>query len=306
MTTYIWFGRLHGGDLPEPFRGPLALRVFGDPGEDVTLARERGILDFVAGHGYPAPVPLAAVPSAPANPVGLPWMVLPHVPGDPLLSVVAKAPWAAPARLRELAALQAQLHEMPTAGCPLAEDGPLVDRWFARRGSEIEGVATARSRAVFETLRRRAGIVRDEEPVVCHGDFHPLNVLTEHRDGKWHHVIIDWTDAVVGDRHFDVARTLALFGVAAIAASSKAERVGLRVAAPYLTRTYRRAYERDHPLDPDRLRYWTAVHLLRGWAQITHLHEGAYSMARADTEQVSMTVAAALLGRAERAVAALP
>jgi aminoglycoside phosphotransferase (APT) family kinase protein len=305
MSTYIWFGRLRGGDLPESFRGPLALRVFGDPDEDATLERERGILDFVVAHGYPAPTPLAAVPSAEANPVGLPWMVLPHVPGDPLATVMVKELLSVPARLRELAELQARLHAMPIAGCPLDDDGPLVDRWFVRRGPEIESVATARSRAVLDTLRRRAGIVRDEEPVVCHGDFHPLNVLSDHRNGTWHHVVIDWTDAVVGDRHFDVARTLALFGVASIAASSTAERVALRVASPHLVRIYRRAYERAHPLDPDRLRYWSAAHLLRGWAQITHLHEGAYSLNRANTDEVSMSVADALLRRAERTVASL-
>ena len=63
MSTFIWFGQLHGGELPDPFRAPLALRVFSNVGEDVTLERERAILDFVAASGYPVPVPLAAVPS---------------------------------------------------------------------------------------------------------------------------------------------------------------------------------------------------------------------------------------------------
>jgi aminoglycoside phosphotransferase (APT) family kinase protein len=307
MTTFIWFGRLRGDDLPDPFRGPLALRVFGDVGEDVTLEREHAILDFVVARGYPAPTPLAAVKSVdPANPVGLPWMVLPHLPGDPLASVMVKGLLSVPARVRELAALQARLHAMPIAGCPLPENGPLVDRWFVKRGAEIDGVATTRSSAVFDTLRRKAGIVRDEEPVVCHGDFHPLNVLSDHRDGTWHHVVIDWTDAVVGDLHFDVARTLGIFRVAAIAASSNAERIALRVAAPHLVRIYRRAYERAHPLEPDRLAYWSAAHYLRGWAQITQLHAGAYETARAGADAIPLSVADVLLGRAEHAVRSLP
>ncbi len=33
---------------------------------------------------------------------------------------------------------------------------------------------------------------------------------------EWEHWIIDWTDATLGDRHFDVARTLALFTVASL------------------------------------------------------------------------------------------
>ena len=306
MTTFIWFGRLRGGELPDAFRAPLALRVFGDVGEDVTLERESAVLAFVAARGFPAPAPLATVVSESENPVGLPWMVLPRLPGVPLLTVVAKAPWAAPARMRELAAIQAQLHAIPIDGAPLDTTGPLVDRWFAERGPEIEGLGDARADAVYETLRRRAGIVRDEAPVMCHGDFHPLNVLSCRTDAGWRHAVIDWTDAVLGDRHFDVARTLALFRVAAIAAGSTVERVALQVAAPGLARTYRRAYERVHPLDADRLAYWSAAHFLRGWAQITQLHRGAYESTRADADAIPLTVADAVLGRAQRAVRALP
>jgi aminoglycoside phosphotransferase (APT) family kinase protein len=305
MTTFIWFGQLRGAGLPEAFRQPLALRVFGNVTEDVTLERERGILGFVAARDYPAPVPLAAVPSDAANPVGLPWMILPKVSGAPLLEVIAKAPWAALRRLRELAGLQAWLHGFPVSGCPLPSDGALVDRWLTLRSPEIESVADARAAAVLTFLRERADIVRSEVPVVCHGDFHPLNVLSSRDGSRWRHVVIDWTDAMLGDHHFDVARTLGLFRVAAIAASSPVERVGLRVGAPGFVRTYRRAYERIRPLDDDRLAYWTAAHFLRGWTQITQLHEGAFDTTRADVDAIPISVADAVLERAEQAVESL-
>jgi aminoglycoside phosphotransferase (APT) family kinase protein len=305
LSTFIWFGQLVGDDLPDAFRTPLALRVFGDVTEDETLARESTVMGFVAAHGYPAPVPLAAVPSGAENPVGLPWVILPKVPGDLLLAVISRAPWAALARVRELASLQARLHAISSADCPLPDAGSLVDRWFALRSPEIEGIGDARANAVLAALRQKRDVVRTEERVVCHGDFHPLNVLSERRAGAWHHVVIDWTDAVIGDRHFDVARTLALFRVAAIAANTKAERIGLGAAAPGLVRTYRRAYERVHPLEPDRLSYWSAVHLLRGWAQITQLHDGAYESSRATGDAVPLSVADVMLERAERAVATL-
>jgi aminoglycoside phosphotransferase (APT) family kinase protein len=307
FSTHIWFGRLQGDGLDDPWRDPLALRIFGSSEDDAVLEREHAILGYVADHGYPVPRPLAAVPARDGgNPVGLPWMVLPRIEGRPLLAVISSAPWAAPARLRELAALQARLHAIPIAGCPLPAEGALVDRWLAERGPEIEAIASDRARRVLDGLRARAAVVRTEDPVICHGDFHPLNVLSRRDGSAWRHVVIDWTDAAVGDHHFDVARTLALFRVASIAAGSAVERVALRIAGPGLVRTYRRAYERSFPLDADRLAYWTAAHYLYGWWQIRQLHDGAFgTVPRAATEAVPLAVADRVLARAEHAVAEL-
>jgi aminoglycoside phosphotransferase (APT) family kinase protein len=302
LSTFIWFGHLVGDALPPRYREPVALRLYGTVGDDEVLAREHGVLEFVTEHGYPAPVPLAAVPVGPENPVGLPWMVLPKVPGEPLLAVVSKAPWAAGARLRELAALQVALHDIPVAGVPLPTDRPLVDAWLADRAPEMAEIATPRAQAVFDALVTRAGIVRPEVPVTCHGDFHPLNVLSHHDDSGWHHVVIDWTDVVVGDRHFDVARTLALFGVAWMVAGSRAERVALRAAGPWLLRSYRRAYESAIPVDSWRLAYWTAAHLLRGWWQVAQLHADGFESTRASTDAIPISVADALLARAEKSL----
>jgi aminoglycoside phosphotransferase (APT) family kinase protein len=305
MTTFIWFGQLHGEELPASYRQPIALRVFGSVGEDEILVREHSVLEFVAARGFPAPVPLAVAPIGPDNPVGLPWMVLPRVPGVPLLEVIGQAPWAAPRRLHELAELQARLHAIPVDGCPLPAEGALVDRWLARRGPEIRSLANARADDVLSRLEQRAAVVRDEQPVVCHGDFHPLNVLSARTAAGWHHVVIDWTEAVVGDRHFDVARTLALFRVAWVAASSTTERIALRALGPGLARIYRRAYRRAASLERDRLAYWSAAHFLYGWWQTTQLHEAAFESTRATVDAVPRSVADAVLIRAEHAVASL-
>lgn len=305
MTTFIWFGRLDGDELPPPYRQPIALRVFGTVSEDEILVREHAILEFVAARRFPAPVPLAVAPIGPDNPVGLPWMVLPRVSGALLLEVIGQAPWAAPRRLRELAALQARLHAIPVEGCPLPATGALVDRWLAQRGPEIRSLVNARADDVLSRLEQHADVVRDEQPVVCHGDFHPLNVLSTRTDTGWRHVVIDWTEAVVGDRHFDVARTLALFRVAWIAASSRTERVALRALGPELARIYRRAYQRAAALERDRLALWTAAHYLYGWWQITQLHDAAFEQTRASVDAVPLSFADAVLLRAEHAVASL-
>ena len=70
------------------------------------------------------------------------------------------------------------------------------------------------------------------------------------------------SDARLGDRHGDVARTLLLFEVAAIGADKRSDRVVLRAAAPWLQRRYRQAYEHHAPLDLNRIRLWEPAHLL--------------------------------------------
>jgi aminoglycoside phosphotransferase (APT) family kinase protein len=296
MATFIWFGWLGGAGLPDEYRGPLALRVFATDDEDPVLERESAILGFVAAAGYPVPCPLATARAANAdNPVGLPWMVMPKVPGRQLLEVLAAAPWSARARLRELAALQVALHRIPLAGSPLPADGALVDRWLEDKREQIEGPGDGRANALLARMRTRADVVRDEVPVVCHGDFHPLNVLSRPLGSGFEHVVIDWTDSVAGDRHYDIARTVAIFRLASIVAGSGAERLVLKAAGPWLARTYRRAYECELPIDPKRFAYWTAAHLLRGWAQIVGLHEGLYADGPGDADAVPLAVAEALL-----------
>ena len=90
----------------------------------------------------------------------------------------------------------------------------------------------------------------DGPPVVCHGDFHPLNVMVDGERAS----VIDWTDAGLGPREADVARTALIFHIAAVAANSAVERAVLKVAGPRLSRRYLRTYEAGSRLDPARMR----------------------------------------------------
>ena len=49
--------------------------------------------------------------------------------------------------------------------------------------------------------------MRDDSNQLCHGDFHPLNVLYDGGD----HWIIDWVDATVGNPLADACRTYLIF-----------------------------------------------------------------------------------------------
>ena len=113
-----------------------------------------------------------------------------------------------------------------------------------------------------------AGRVRREEPAICHHDFHPLNVLV---DGRNQLFVIDWSDAVVGDRNSDVARTAVLFLFARLGANSAAERLVLRVAGGLFRGRYLALYRRQLPIDDGRMHYWEAAHAFNGWLQLVEL-----------------------------------
>ena len=108
--------------------------------------------------------------------------------------------------------------------------------------------------------------------MVCHGDFHPLNVMVDGERAS----VIDWTDAGLGPREADVARTALLFHIAAIAANCAVERAVLKVAGPASSRRYLRTYEAGRPLDADRMRVWEVLHAVHGWAQVEMLHAGGF------------------------------
>jgi aminoglycoside phosphotransferase (APT) family kinase protein len=124
-----------------------------------------------------------------------------------------------------------------------------------------------------------SGATDGGEPVVCHGDFHPLNVMVDGASAA----VIDWTDAGLGPREADVARTVLLLSVAAVAASGRLERAALTVAGPRLARRYRRRYEQGAPLHERRMASWDALHALHGWAQIEMLHAGRFDAESSST-----------------------
>ena len=304
MSTFIWFGQLDGLDASAArWRDPLALRMFPSPSDVGVAELEGSILDFVAGHGYPAPRPLASVTAPAASAFPTPWLVLPRVSGQPMLNATTANPLSARRLIDDLARLQFELHGIDIAGCPAPYSAPLIDQWFARYEQQIRALADPRANRVLDALHTGQRFVADEVPVICHGDFHPLNILSSRDGDRWTHAVIDWTDAMIGDRHYDVARTIALFGLASLAVSNPLERTAARLLGPYAARDYRKAYGRRAALDQRRLDYWTIAHLVRGWAQVRRLDQPADARTAAAT-QVSPKVADTMLRRAERLVSA--
>jgi aminoglycoside phosphotransferase (APT) family kinase protein len=301
LDSYLHAIELSGGVLPAEWRGPLVVRLLPSTDREEQARREAAVQRWCASVGFPVPVVLDVF--APGEVFDLPTQVMRRVPGRTLLAEATKRPWTTPRLIDRLAATADRLHRLPTEGWPgPAEPTASVDQRLSLPRRAVETLDQPDLRRALDRAERAAVDAIGGERVVCHGDFHPLNVLVDGDDLT----VLDWTDASLGPREADVSRTLLLFNVAHIGASNRAERAALRAVGPWLERRYRRAYTSRASLDPDRLARWEVLHLVHGWAQVEMLRAGAFDgETSASTDAVPSNVATFLKQRFEQAATAV-
>ena len=264
FDTRIFAFSLSGA--PGPWSAPLILRVM-DPAHDPQRAlRERAIQNALAAQGYPAPRVLAS--SADRTPLGAGFLVMERAVGRPLLDD----------RIRgvslTLADAQARLHALDPEPVlrALDDEGRAAGGGFDRAVVGYEGHLASLDRRV-----RRAGLtglaaglrwLLDHRPaagprVICHGDFHPQNLLAQ---GGRVTAVLDWPNALVAEAECDVAATLVILRLTPIAVLPVPAplRPLVAVLRPIMTARYLARYRRARALDPARLAYYEAGACMRG------------------------------------------
>lgn len=207
----------------------VKLYVDADADVDGEATRTR-----VAGEaGAPAPAVFGTVTVD-----GRPGIVLERVEGPTMLATLQAAPWRLPALSARLAAVHASINQCPDGRLPATTDR-LVRR--------IERVGLPRS--AERRIRERIEELPDGRQL-CHGDFHPDNVvLTD--DGPR---VIDWVDATAGPPAADVARTVLLLSLAT--GDGPLSRAVVATMRTLLVRRYRRRYVDRTGVDPESVRRW--------------------------------------------------
>lgn len=298
MDTEVSFIRLRGGTLDDEWKQPLVLRVHRSADRAPVAHHERDAQAWCIEHDYPAPRILLV--GTDADGFTVPLQVMTRAPGTTMLTAMTARPWRMRQELHRLAALHAQLHALDGASWPnqtvtFAQDRlATVQRWTAELHDAEIDAARVRVTPIAVALDARPA-------VVCHGDFHPLNVIVDGDAAT----VIDWTDAGLGDPMGDVARTALLLRVAGVATPQPSLRAALTVGAPSLSHAYLRAYRQAAPFDPRRFELWTIVHLLHGWAQVRALHAGAVG-SDSERDQIPKGLAPWLERRFRRAARQLP
>ena len=261
--TQIFAFRLAGA--PVPFSGPLILRLLGPQHDPTRALRERVVQNAVAGLGYPAPRVLAA--SADVAILDGAFLIMERAPGRPMLEVrkfdIAGVLVQMQLRLHDLdaqpllrAVRQEGRGDMPGLEGVLADLGARV----ARR--PIQGLVGA-----VEWLRSH----RPPEPsrlVICHGDFHPQNILMSKHTVTG---VLDWPNAVVADPAYDVAatRTILTCTPMEMAVVPALVRWLAPMMRPILVGRHLAGYQRRRRLDRTTLAYYEAVNCMRGLVRVS-------------------------------------
>jgi aminoglycoside phosphotransferase (APT) family kinase protein len=238
-----------------------------NPAHDPARAlRERAIQNALVAQGYP--VPRVLVASADRGPLGAGFLVMERAAGRPLLDDRLRGVSAT------LADAQARLHALDAEPLlrALDDEGRAAGGSFDRRVVGYEGHLAALDRRV-----RAAGLtglgpglrwLLDHRPaagprVICHGDFHPQNLLAE---GGRVTAVLDWPNALVAEPECDVAATLVILRLTPVEVFPVPAALRPLVAAlrPIMTARYLARYRRARALDEWRLRYYEAGACMRG------------------------------------------
>jgi len=142
---------------------------------------------------------------------------------------------------RFLAELQADIHSYQIAGLP-----SLPKRL-------MEKIKAVLPLALQEPVLNALTSLPDGSQL-CHGDFHPYNILLTERGP----IIVDWGNATRGNPLADVARTSLLLTLG-ILPPCIINRIILTLVRGWFESCYIKRYQKVHPYNQEQLRAWLPV-----------------------------------------------
>jgi aminoglycoside phosphotransferase (APT) family kinase protein len=254
FDTRIFRFQLKGA--PSKLSHPLILRLFKKSSQNRAIF-ESAVQNAVADSGYSAPRVFFTCTDE--SVLGESFMIMELIPGEPMANIPVKI-------IPEmLAKAHLHLHSIDAESVRNALDvaGIRQDRYSieGRFGWIVERIEAGG----FDWLRQGLRWIVENRPVdparlvVCHGDFHPINILTQ--DGEVIGVV-DWSGFLISDPAYDIGITQVLGTVAAPSLFPEVNWV-------HLFNLYHDYYQRECPVDPARVEYYEAFRCL--WA----LLEGA-------------------------------
>jgi len=170
-------------------------------------------------------------------------LVYKRVTGVSMLQDLNTQPWMFLRHARTLAELQAKIHQLFISGLQSYKAGLM---YTIRRAPHLSDELREKVLNHLVTLPDRDN--------VCHGDFHPGNVLLTPKGA----VVIDWMTASSGNPWADVARTSMLLTIGAKRAGEQ-----VRPVLRFLVNLYHQAYLNHYiKLFPDKnneLKQWMPV-----------------------------------------------
>jgi len=213
------------------------LRLLRPSFNPAILDAEVRALELAHRNGLPVPRPGERVSIGSRSGV-----VLERIDGTDLLTELGRAPWTVFRSARMCGSVHAQMH-----GCGVDDGG------FPMLKKRLEGQLSSPlvPPEIAEIARKRLETLPDGD-ALCHGDFHPANVMRAPHGP----VVIDWPNATRGAPEADVARTLLLLGAGEPASYTPVMRVLTKTGRSLFIWLYTGSYKRARPLDNAEVRKW--------------------------------------------------
>ena len=186
---------------------PLILRKFRKEHRPNHAIMEKIVHNSLVDQGFP--VPYVHYSCTNHNYLGNQFLIMDHLPGEKLPLIFG------PDTNIVLGKTHAALHNANSNRL----NEVMIAEGFVRRQYSIEGKLDRLLKA-SEYLRWLENVVRwlidnrpseCDYPSICHGDFHPYNLLAKDRAVS---AILDWSCCQIGDPAMDVASTLVVFNAA--------------------------------------------------------------------------------------------
>jgi aminoglycoside phosphotransferase (APT) family kinase protein len=247
--------------------GPLVLRIMTRGTSGMRVLREAAAHAALDTAGFPVPRVLLAEPD-PA-PLGAPFLIMQRLPGETMWSAAQAQGLAALLAIpRRLAEIHARLHRV--SGEALRESAQTFGVDLATMGvdARVEDVGRRIDRAGLGGLSEGARwLVRNrpapaQAEVICHGDFHPHNIMVE---GGRLSGVIDWADVTLAEPTYDIAglRVIALYADLGVPAWARGP---TNMARRLMVSRYMSVYRSAAPLDTRNLPYYEGIRLLSALA----------------------------------------
>ena len=204
FETAIYRFQLQGGE--NAFADPLVLRLYPEYYGSGNAVWESTIQTVLAAQGYP--VARTHLLCTDLSVLGGAFFVMDHLPGVPMLDAqVDSVPDLLGSTQGVLHNLDPQplINSLKAAG--LNESRLRFDpsfHWMKEKADKFPWICEA-GEWLIENVPALS-----QHPVICHGDFHPLNILVS--EGKVTGVV-DWPGLVIADPELGIGNTLVLLSI---------------------------------------------------------------------------------------------
>lgn len=221
-----------------PWENGQVLKLYRDWCPSDWVDYEAGIARAVYKAGIPSPAVGEIVAWK-----GRRGLVYERLDGISMLEDMNARPWTLLKHARSLAELQLKIHQQSIAGLPLYKDRLEYD---IRSATHLPDELRTKALVLLKSL--------PDGKSVCHGDYHPGNVLITPRGP----IVIDWMTASTGSRWTDAARTSLILSIGAKAAGKQVRPIIQLVVGLY-HRTYLNHYLKISPDAESELDRWMPV-----------------------------------------------